>query len=118
MNPDLPQPQPGYRPAPFQARSDRDVLTPNQRIVFLAAYLFIGFGLLATAVVVGYLGWRSDFEAWLDNDSGFRGDSPSLVPRLVGSALFTTALGAPLLLILAVLEAKLRTYMLERPFRG
>lgn len=69
MNPDLPQPQPGYRPAPFQARGDRDVLTPNQRIAFLAAHMFIAFGLVATTVVAGYLGWRSDFETWLDTDA-------------------------------------------------
>ncbi|MEV0360983.1 hypothetical protein AB0H71_33480 [Nocardia sp. NPDC050697] len=118
MNPDLPQPQPGYRPAPFQARSDRDVLTPNQRIVFLAVYLFLGFGLLATAVVVGYLGWRSDVQAWIENDSRLRGDSPSLLPHLVGSSVVTTVFGVPLLVIVAVLKAKLRNYMMEGPFRG
>lgn len=117
MNPELPQAQPGYRPTPpLQVRSDREVLTPNQRIVFFAAHLFTYFGWLIAAAVIGYTSWRSDFRTWVSADSEYRGDSPSLAMYTAGSVAFVAAVTVPLILILIVIKNKLRTYMLERPF--
>ncbi|MFC8045863.1 hypothetical protein [Nocardia sp. NPDC057353] len=119
MNPELPQSQPAVRPPPFQARSDRDVLSPNQRIVFLAGYLFVGYGLLVAATVVGYLNWQSDLETWSAADSSIRGDSPSLLEYLLASAsFFAVVFGCPLVVMIAVLKGKLRSYVMDRPFRS
>ncbi|MFI1463084.1 hypothetical protein [Nocardia carnea] len=118
MNPELPQAQPGYRPAPpLQGRSDREVLTPNQRIAFFAAHLFTYFAWLIAASVIGYLSWKSDFRTWVGADPDYRGDSPSLAIYLASTVVFTAAVAVPLLLTWVVIKNKLRTYMLERPFR-
>lgn len=118
MNPEFPQAQPGYRPAPpLPGRADRDVLTPNQRIVFFAAHLFTYFGSVVAASVIGYTSWNSDFRAWVVADPEYRGDSPALAMYLPGSVVFAAAVAVPLILMLIVIKNKLRTYMLERPFR-
>ncbi|UGT60884.1 hypothetical protein [Nocardia asteroides] len=118
MNPGPPPSQPAYRPPPFQARSDRDVLSPNQRIVFFAAFLFLGVGSLVATVAVAYFTWSSDLQEWVTSDSRFRHDSPSLFKYFLGSILYVAAFGGPLLLVLAVLKDRLRRYMMERPVRS
>ncbi|WP_157103866.1 hypothetical protein [Nocardia harenae] len=117
MNPELPQSQPAHRPPPFQARSDRDVLTPNQRTVFFAAYLFLGVGLLIAAIVTAYLSWNSDLRVWAATDARSPRDSPSLLDYLVGAVGFFAAAALPLFLVIAVLKERLRKYMMESPFR-
>ncbi|NNH75817.1 hypothetical protein HLB23_39210 [Nocardia uniformis] len=109
--------QPGHPPAaPVYAHGhDRELLTPNQRIVFFAAQQVV-LGAWLVAISLGTIGaHRSELDKWRADESAYRGDAPDLAESFFSMLFVSSVCAGVLIIAITATKTKLRHYMRERP---
>lgn len=92
---------------------DRDVLTPNQRIVFFIANIVIVINWLVFSVVVGAIMYDSAHDAWQSDTHSTHADEPNWAGSYFPALAVTGLVAAVLIGLVALFKLRLRHYVLE-----